>query len=293
MDWFLDALKLLKTNFEHRVFTFTEANKLLREKKKYSRGTVKRILHELRDQASIEILGRGIYRIPENRNIAIPERLAIEHGVYTERYKVTDLIASPELRKARTLLKENEIEFMITGLSALSGYYHYIPHRLIHLIYVISGGGESAALSLQDNRLLALLNPKREEIDVILQTQQEKNIFIIREFAELKGKSDAIATIERAVMDLYFEVTRERIPFPLNEAAMIISNVFRRHRLNLRKLLMLASRRGIRSEIITLIDYLMPEVNLTKQRMDRSKERPNIYHNKYVTKIIEQIEVER
>ncbi len=277
MKWTEDAFELLKTRFEDRTFTTAEASKLLKERKGYARGTVKRILHDLRNNGFIKDLGRGIYNVAELRirNAIMPESISVEEEVIVK-------LTPAALEKANELLKEKGIEFMITGASVLSGYHHHFPHRLLHLVYVVSGAGEYATMTLNDRGLRAFLDPNRAELETAFEMIRAGDFFIIREFSELMGKSDGIAVIERAIVDLYFEVTRERIPFPANEAALMISKVFRSERLSLSKLFMLAKRRGVKSEFISLVNFLIP-----KARMAGGK------RNKHVNKILQYLEAER
>ena len=82
---------------------------------------------------------------------------------------------------------------------------------------------------------------------------------MIREFPELCGNINGIACYERALVDLYFESTRKRIPYPKEETARIFSMVLRSERINLTRLLMFASRRGIKEEIKAIVKFVEPK----------------------------------
>ena len=250
MKWKESAFKLLKTRFGKRIFSVEDALAVLSEKKNYSRGTVYRLLHDLNEEGFLERVGRGFYRIRDvfelKEKVTVSDRFALE------------FIPGP-LTKVADLLKNKGIEFMITGATVLYRFHHYLPRRLIHLIYVIRGAGENTVTILRGSGLRALLNPSRGEISLALENFPERDIFVIREFSELRGNINGIACYERALVDLYFESTRERIPYPKEEVARIFSMVLRSERINLTRLLMLASRRGIKEEMKAVVKFIEPK----------------------------------
>lgn len=272
MRWERKALDVLRFNFNGKSFSTKDAFEVLNVEKGYAKGTVYRILHDLNDKGLVERLGRGIYRIP--KIIEIKEKIKLSDKVEVK------IIPGP-LSEAKNLLNEKGIEFMITGGSVLYRFYHHLPRRLIHLIYVIKGSGEYAVNSLREIGLRALLNPKLGEISMALENFVERDFFVIREFSVLLGDSDGCASLERALVDLYFESTRKKIPYPEEEVGRIFSKVLRNERMNISNLFMLASRRGIKEEIKVIIKFIMPEVPIEIKN--------NI---KYVNRVLKSIEKE-
>jgi hypothetical protein len=164
-----------------------------------------------------------------------------------------------------SFLDEKGIEYMVTGPSTLTIYHHYLPRRHLHLVYVIQGAGEYALKTLRTEKLTALLDPTRDQLQAALNLTETTDIFIIREFAELKGNLNGKATIERAIIDTYFETTRNKIPFPESETGRIIANIYREKRLNITHLLNIASRRGIRDEIARIVKELIPSFPIEQE----------------------------
>jgi len=265
MKWEDMALKVLKSRFRNEVFRTKDAFRVLSKEKGYPKGTVHRILHDLCKRGSVERLGRGIYRVPKV--------VKLKEGITVSKKLTIELVPGP-LNKARDLLKEKGIEFMITGGSTLYRFHH-LPRRLIHLIYVVRGSGELAVTLLRDAGLRALFNPKRSEVNMALENFTERDIFVIREFSDLLGNVDEAANLERALVDLYFESTRGRIPYPEEEVGRIFSNVLRDERINISRLFMLADRRGIKEEMKALVKFVEPEIPV--------KVKPGI---KYVKKVL-------
>ena len=272
MKWEDIALEALKSRFGSEVFGTEDAFRVLNREKRYTKGTVYRILYDLCKKGSVERLGRGIYRIP--RVVELKKRVIVSDKLTVE------LIPGP-LNKARTLLKKKGVEFMITGGSVLYRFHH-LPRRLIHLIYVVRGAGELAVTLLREAGLRALFNPKRSEVNMALENFPERDIFVIREFSNLLGNIDGNASLERALVDLYFESTRGRIPYPEEEVGRVFSKVLRNERINISRLFMLADRRGIKEEMKALVKFIEPEIPV--------KIRPGI---KYVKKVLQAMEALR
>lgn len=235
MTWEEKALVKIRNHFAHRSFTTSNAAKLLTN---YSRGTIYRLLSDLTREGRMTKVGYGIFRAePRGEGIEIKERSL-----------------APNLEKARKLLSDAGINFMLTGYSVLGPFIHLFPRRAVHLVYVGLGAGESAVEALEHGGFIARLNPKSErEVNLTL-SLTKGDLFVVREKRELSGKTEGgIASIERGLVDLYFESTRRRIPFPEVEVGRIMLNATRMGRLNVSRLTKLASRRGIAGEIRAIL----------------------------------------
>jgi len=263
MKWENIALEILRSEFPNKAFRAIDAFRVLNAKKRYSKGTLYRILHDLSKRGLVEKLGRGIYRVRTNRIMEVEDRITLSDTVSIE-------LASDLLIKAKELLRHKGIEFMVTGFSLFYRHTHHLPKRLIHLIYVIKGAGEPAITSLREAGFRALLNPSRKELSLALDSFEERDIFVIREFSELSGDADGNACLERALVDLYFEATRKRIPFSPEEAGRIFLNVFRNEHVDLSRLFFFANRRGVKEELKTVAKILEPDIPV---KVDRESKR--------------------
>jgi hypothetical protein len=200
-------------------------------------------------------LGRGLYRIAERQAVQT-ETLAVSD-------KLVVTLTSGFLIRAEEVLKEGGVEFMITGPSALLRFVHLLPRRLIHLIYVVDGAGEFATTILREENFRVFLNPKGAEVEMALQAFEDRDIFVVREYAKLAGNVGGRAVLERALVDTYFEATRRRIPFSEVEVGRIMANVFRAGKIDIARLLSLAGRRGVKGEMQSIVKALIPDVPLS------------------------------
>jgi len=253
MGWREEALRLLNLKLGAKTFTAEEAARLLSKEKGFSKGTTYRLLHDLAKKNKLAKLGRGLYRFPETFTISVTERIS-------ESVSVIGLPESDET--ARRALKDRGLKFMITGLSLLSVFVHHFPRRMIHLVYVVKGGGENARGALKESGLRCLLKPSRNEIKLALEEFPEKDVFVIRESSDFEGEVGGVADLERALVDTYFEATRGRIPFPPEEVGRMVSKAIATRKVNISHLLELAGRRGIKGEFRTILENLVPDLKL-------------------------------
>ncbi len=177
---------------------------------------------------------------------------------------------SDEIEEVRHIFNENGIVFLITGLDILQEYVNLIPKRILHLIYVVKGSGESAK-ELVEKRFMrmSILNPSRKEVRNLFSHYAE-DIIIIREVGEssIEYHKEGIALIEKAIVDLYFETTRKRIPFEFSELAYILRNTLPKVKVDYTRLLRAASRRNIQSEFIRILNAL--EVRLPHEKIEEA-----------------------
>jgi hypothetical protein len=261
MKWLDSAFLDLKNNLRDGPFSAKEAFIILNKEKGYPRNSVYWILYELVKRNSLVKLGRGVYTFPNNSPVTLAHRDLSTH--FTVSDKVIVEVISGGLSKAREKLNEKGIEFMFTGPSVLTRFHHYMSWRYIHLVYVIEGSGDYSVKILKEAGFLPLLNPKIKEIEIILENIDGKDLFIIREFSDLEGNLNGRASMERALVDTYFEATRNKIPYSEVEVGRIIINVFREVNIDITKMLHFAERRSVRDEFGTIIKEIVPNYPLT------------------------------
>jgi hypothetical protein len=256
VKWTNSSLDQLKVTFGKEPFSAKQAVDALKKQAGYSDNTAYQVLHELVKEGTLTKLGRGIYRVLE-------EKAAVQKETSTFSDRVVVTLTSGILLKAEATLKEKGIEFMITGPSVLMAMHHHLARRLIYLVYVIDGAGEYTVKTIKDLGFQAFLNPKRNEVELALQAFEDRDIFVIREYANLEGNIEGRAILERALVDTYFESTRRRIPFSEMEVGRIIANAFRQEKIDIARLLSLAARRGVKSEFQSLVKVLVPDIRLS------------------------------
>jgi hypothetical protein len=262
MPWINSILEILKKKFGDAPFLVTSAVKTLQKETNYSKDAIRQAFYQLTKKDALIRNSRGIYKVNQNQSLPTGNANLSANAAVT--------FTAQALIEAEKILKTKGINYMITGPSTLTSFHHHLARRSIHLIYVIDGAGEYACVSLGEKKLRAFLNPSREQIDVVLQALEEGDLFVIREYAKCEGNMNGRATIEKAIIDTYFEATRHRIPFSEMEVGRIIANAFRVEKIDLSRLLRFASRRGIRDEIETIVKELVPSLKLSNATLTKS-----------------------
>ena len=236
---------------------FTKEDLFQRYVSEYSKEEVIKALRKLIREKNLELIRRDLY----SAQIKNPE---------------PTIRLSLEIETIREILDSNGISFLITGLDVLQEYVNLIPKRVLHLVYVVRGSGEFAKDLIQKRFIKkCILNPSRKEIRDIFSDSVE-NIIIIREVGEsaIEYHNKGIAMIEKAIVDLYFETTRRRIPFEVSELASILKNTLLRLKIDYRRLLRAASRRNIQSEFIRIFEALglhIPYEKIKKSSNDEAE----------------------
>jgi predicted transcriptional regulator of viral defense system len=119
VKWTNSALKHLESRFGKEPFSTKEAANTLERESKYSRNAAKQVLHELVKRGFLIRIGRGIYKVPD-KPVVLTETATLSS-------KLTVELTSGYLIRAVTVLKEKGIDFMVTGPSVLTKYYHHLP----------------------------------------------------------------------------------------------------------------------------------------------------------------------
>jgi Family of unknown function (DUF6577) len=234
MKWKQEYLVKLKDEFSERPFTANEAKNI----GDYSLNVVNNLLGEFVKRGNISRTGRGVYvtrtinQLME-RNESNPE----------------DEIDSPVAKRATEVLAANGVDNMATGPTVLAGFANLLPFRSVHLIYVQTGEGEKARDSLERVGIKSIVDPKgTEDVERAL-SLVDGDLIVLRQTKGLMGKIGNFACVERALVDLYFESTRRKIPVPVSEVGRVMGEALNETKINVTRMTKIASRRGIDREI--------------------------------------------
>ena len=249
MNWDLKYAEELKERFKDRPFTVD----LARGVGHYSSNVTYRLLAEVVKKSLIARIGRGIYVADISAAIA-PSDAKVEHEVPPE--------AIPQVAKKIIciLSRERDLDFMLTNMSVLAPFMHLLPNRLVHSVYVKPGNGERTLEMLNGNGMKCILEPKNaERVDEAL-SLVDGDLVVIRETKGLVGRKGHLATVERALADLYYESTRDKIPISPAEVGRILRNAIAHGGINITKTTKLSSWHHLDKEMrgVLVNEGLMP-----------------------------------
>ena len=77
----------------------------------------------------------------------------------------------------------------------------------------------------KDPQLRCLINPTRKEISIGSDMAQARELIALRPTNSFYAAENGVATLERALTDLYFEISRKDFIFDLTEFVRIFYNV--------------------------------------------------------------------
>ena len=222
-----------------------------------SRSSLFKILHELVETGHLTRLGRGIYVV--NRSPSRPRLppLPSESG-----------------RRIHQALYPEGIDFAITGLDILLAFTHQLLVRFPHLVYVERGSAEWAKETLKQAGFPALIEPTEREVRIGLELTEGAELVILRQTTDFYDVEDGWASLERALVDLYFESTRKGYTIPVDEVGRILLNALRSATVNYSRLLRWAMRRRVDAELRDVLAgfaaYLPIPAVILEEKQERS-----------------------
>jgi len=247
--YLLKRIHRLQEHFNSRSFTASEARKILPGSKSYQYL----VLFKLVRAGLLRRFGPGVYQVAK----------AIEEP------RVPVYLSDIGQKIKKHLTKEG-VYFIITGLDVLITFVHHLPFRFSHLLYVEKGTEEWAKDTLEkDPQLRCLINPTRKEISIGSDMAQARELIALRPTNSFYAAENGVATLERALTDLYFEISRKDFIFDLTEFVRIFYNVTSTRVINYPRLFRYANRRHVGNEIIYLLKEFSKNVNIPEEYLKK------------------------
>jgi hypothetical protein len=242
----------IKKIFGEKAFSISSAKKALN----LSDRSTSLILSELVEKGLIVRTGRGNYAFIEKP---------------TPRISLNSL--SDDSKRLYHILKNEGIQFSISCLDILVGYTHLILRRYPHFCWVQSGSEDWAMEAIESSDFVPLRNPSPTQLNVALDLTPADRLVIVRKTTNFYAVDDGLATTERALVDLYYEVTRERYPLDEAEVMRIYYNVLTSLSLEYPKMLRYAGMRRFRNEITWIFWKFKDRIDIPKTYIKKPKSR--------------------
>jgi hypothetical protein len=253
------ALDTLERRLPRRAFSVEEAEAVLG----LSKRTVSLILKGLTDQGRLARTGRGTYtRLPKPTPILDPNRLPS---------------ASRTLHKALTT---EGIQFALSCLDILAGYTHLALRQYPHFSWVASGSEDWASEAVERAGFIPIREPKRSQLPLALDLAGDRNPLILRKTSIFYATANGLASVERALVDLHYEVTRERYPLDGAELLRVYYYALTSASPDFPKMLRYAGLRRLRQEIEWVLWQFRESIDIPHGYLD-----PSIRPTKFVLKL--------
>jgi hypothetical protein len=176
-------------------------------------------------------------------------------GLYSLERKEPDIqpILSPLGSRVLGILRESGYDFFLSGLDILSVFMEHVPETYPVLLYGNRQSLEEISEILSQNAVTVV----RRDIQTYLPMRQislVKDPALLYATNEFNYAENGLASVEKAFIDTYYEVTRRGFPLPLQELARIFTNMKRRISLDTNRLTKIASRRSIHYDIRYIVE---------------------------------------
>lgn len=227
-----EKAKIIKEKLKNKdIFTISDVEPLLNEKK----STLYWTLWNLVEKGYLSRVSKGLYSIYEKKESISP-------------------ILSKIGKKIIRILEGSGYNFFISGLDILSVFMEHVPERFPVLLFVEKKGIDAIIDLLTENGIDTVSNVKKDILFTLSRFYSTKEIVLVYPTNEFKYSRNGKASIEKAFVDIYYEVTRKEYPLSLQELARIYLNISRRIRLDINRIIKIASRRNLHSDIRYIIE---------------------------------------
>jgi hypothetical protein len=225
---------LLQKRFrDNPSFTIADARSVLQEKP----STLNWTLYNLTQNGLISRIGQGLY--------------SFQHKQETAFQPILSNLGSRILG----ILKETGYDFFVSGLDILSVFMEHVPESYPHLLFVEKGSIDEVADLLTKNGVDIIPDDQVKKYPAIRRISSVGEVVLLITTREFTYAENGLASVEKAFVDLYYEVSRRDYPLSLQELVRIFLNMRRRIALNTSRLIKIASRRNIHPDIRFIVDH--------------------------------------
>ncbi|MBA7565717.1 hypothetical protein ES708_07402 [subsurface metagenome] len=214
------------------VFTVSDAESVLGGK----RSTIYWTLWNLSRNGYIYKVGNGLYSLEKKEGTVEPILSHLAHSILD-------------------ILEEGGHQFFISGLDILSVFMEHVPETYPVLLFADKYGIDDVYDLLSRNNIDVIIQEKRRGYAEIRDIPSIRELTLLYPTNEFAYSEKGLASLEKAFVDLYYEVTRSNYPLSVQELVRIYVNMKRRTSLNTNRLIKVASRRNIHYDIRYIVDH--------------------------------------
>jgi hypothetical protein len=226
-----NKINVIRNKLAHKdPFTVADLGPVLEEKK----STLYWTIWNLAQKGYIYKIGKGLYSLQKKEPDIQP-------------------ILSPLGNRVLGILRESGYEFFISGLDILSIFMEHVPETYPVLLYGNRYSLDELSELLSKNDI-AVVHRDTGKYQSMLQIPMLKDLALLYPTNEFSYAENSLASFEKALVDMYYEVTRQEYPLPLQELVRIFKNIKRRISLDTNKLVKIASRRSIHYDIRYIVE---------------------------------------
>jgi hypothetical protein len=181
----------------------------------------------------------------------------VRTGVYAfnEWKGKTRIVLTEDIKKVQKALDESGFEYFISGLDVLQRFMQHVPEQYPMILFVEKYAHSEIINYLRDGGF-AVVKPSeiRKQYDDAMIAGIDQKQVIVYDTENFDYENDGIATIEKAFVDLYFSITRNGYPLPLQELVRVYQNLVRLGNIDKKKLITVSTKRNLQSDIRLIVE---------------------------------------
>ena len=163
---------------------------------------------------------------------------------------LTSLLAN----KINNILQETGFQYYISGIDILLKHMQHVPDSYPIMLFVDKYSSDEIEDMLLKNNIHAISSNELKSGGTIVKLNTLNDIVILYETSKFEYSSGGFASYEKAFVDLYYEITRQDFPLPLQELARIYSHMDLRGVIDKKKLIQAAYDRNAHYDIRFIVE---------------------------------------
>lgn len=181
----------------------------------------------------------------------------VRNGVYAfnEWYGKKSVILSDAATKISELLDETGFDYYISGLDVLQKYMQHVPEQYPCLLFIDKNTKEEIIDVLSEHNMEVLMPTQVKEMyESHVLTGKGIQQVVLHQTENFEDAEENVASMEKAFVDLYYSVTRNGFPLPIQELVRIYENVVRLGIIDKKSMITIAAKRSIQYDIRYIVE---------------------------------------
>lgn len=169
-------------------------------------------------------------------------------------YNNDSILNSGVAAKIHGVLQESGFRFYISGIDVLQKHMQHIPDAYPIMLYVDKFSRDEIEDILLQQNITVISAKELTNRSTISNLSRLGAVVLIYATSNFKFSQNGYATIEKAYVDLYFEITRRGYPLSLQELARIYDNLLNKGAIDKTNMVQAAHEHSIRPEFRKIAD---------------------------------------
>ena len=200
----------------------------------------------------------------------------VRNGVYelNESRGKSAVFLSEMARRVQSILNEEGFEYYISGMDVIVKFMQHVPENYPVIIFVEKVALKEILQTLKNSKIMTVESGELKEAYDDYFYKSEDPIVILYQTESFIYAENNIATTEKAFIDLFYAVTRNNYPLPLQELARAYNNMMRLGIIDQKTLVKASYKRNLQYDIRYIVEskYITEGATEFVRNMKRERE---------------------